>query len=151
TGALETVHDQVVDPYATFTIQLYWQVLGMARFQTGYDPSFTETNSIWVVGADDPVLNDAQRFSFEDPDSGMTYMALDGGAAAALLAKAQRMYERSTHCLAACVEDCENQCPEPHGDFTRDAVDVELTKHMQLVKAVSVVTHEMDFGDPYSP
>ena len=80
-------------------------------------------------------------------------MALPDGAAAALLDRAKRMYDRSNHCIAACDGDvnCEAQCTEPHGDFTRDAVDVELTKLMQLVKAASVVTHEMDFGDPYSP
>lgn len=151
TGALDEVHEDVVDPFATFTIQLYWNVLGMARFQRNYDQSFVELNRIWVEGSNAPTMDAGEKVSFKDPESGMTYSAQTGGAAAALLAKAKRMYDRSAHCLADCEEDCEVLCPEPHGDFTRDGVNVELGKLMELVKASATVTTHMDFGDPYSP
>jgi hypothetical protein len=146
-GDLDDVHSAPVDPYATFTVQLYWQVLGQARFNDGYDTRFAERSRIWQAGTDqEPTLIEEQRVTFTDPVTGLTYgarVATDGGSASALIDRANRMLARSNHCEANCVE--------PSGDFDRNAMDEELNKTSQLIHAISRVDALMKWGSPYSP
>ena len=89
---------------------------------------------------------------FTDPVSHNTFGARrygGDGAAEMLLARANRMLERSDYCEGV-------DCLEPEGDgWTKDSVSMELNKLVQLIELTAIVTKYMDssqpIGDPYSP
>lgn len=151
-GPLAARHTgDVVDPYAGFTIQLYWSLLGQLRFVDNWDPGFVDESRIWVLGSgDEPAIDVSELVTFRDPVSGITYGArrYDGvGAAEALLERANRMLARSTY--------CDNPdtaiCPNPHDNWTREAVDVELAKTVELIKVMPSFGWMPYIGSPYNP
>jgi hypothetical protein len=149
TGDLNTTHDRPVNPYATFTVQLYWQVLGLARFQKTYDQRFFEESQIWIKGTgNEPTLVGTATVEFADPVMGTTYVARMGNgelyAGQALLERAQSMYLHSSYCQGV-------TCQDPQGDHTRESVSVELRKVTQLINALTTVQRRMRFGNPYAP
>ena len=40
----------VLDPFASFTIELYWQVLGQARLRNAFGLSFASDARVFVLG-----------------------------------------------------------------------------------------------------
>jgi hypothetical protein len=150
TGDLSATHSEPINPYATFTVQLYWQVLGMARFQDTYNQRFSEESQIWVEGtAGAPELALEDKITWRDPVSGTLYGSRMGYVdqpygGQILLQRAADMETYSTFC------EGEN-CQEPQGDFTRDSVTLELRKTSQLIRALTTVQSHMSFGNPYSP
>jgi hypothetical protein len=149
TSDLTEVHSRPINPYATFTIQLYWQVLGLARFQNSYDQRFLEENQIWIEGAGAaPQIADTDKVTWIDPVSGTVYAARLGFEDAPyggqiLIEKAMDLELYSTFC----VEDC----LDPQGDLSREAVTVQLRKVSQLINALSTVQRRMRFGNPFAP
>jgi hypothetical protein len=154
TGDLTDVHTSLIDPMATFTVQLYWQVLGQARFHRNFDSMFRYQSEIWVKGTGrEPTLAPGEVVEFTDPVSRNTYGArrYEGeGAAEQLLDRANRMLDRSDFCEGvACVE------PEGNGWNTAN-VGLELNQLVELIDLVAIISAHMDpsslpIGDPYSP
>jgi len=150
TGDLSATHSEPINPYATFTVQLYWQVLGMARFQGTYNQRFNEESQIWIEGnAGAPELAPEDKITWRDPVSGTVYAARMGYVdqpygGQTLLQRAADMETYSTFCEGP-------DCQEPQGDFTRDTVTLELRKTSQLIRALTTVQSRMRFGNPYSP
>ena len=151
-GDLTATHSQPINPYATFTVQLYWHVLGMARFQSTYDQRFVEESQIWVEGTTSaPDIAPDAKYTWRDPMSGTVYGARKGFVGqepyggATLLQRAADMETYSTFC------DGGENCQEPQGDYTRESVTLELRKTSQLIRALSTIQVHMRFGNPYSP
>lgn len=153
TGDLTEVHTSLIDPLATFTVQLYWQVLGQARFQGNFDQSFRYQSGIWLKGTgEQPTMDGGEIVEFTDPVSRNTYGARrygGEGAAEMLLDRANRMFVRSS--------DCEgSECMDPEGEgWTQESVAMELNKLVELIDLTAVITKYMDshqpIGNPYSP
>jgi hypothetical protein len=155
-GDLATSNTDIVDPYATFTIQLYWQVLGQARFPNSYDHSFLEHSRVWVKGMGTaPDLDTASVSSFKDPWTGYVYETaamggLDTGAET-MLNRANYLLRRSTQCddsmqTTTPADDCENVSNQ-----VRAEADRELQNYLELVKAMVFLSPRMTYGNPYSP
>lgn len=154
TGDLTDVHTSLIDPLATFTVQLYWQVLGQARFHRNFDSMFRYQSEIWLKGTGhEPTMAPGEVVEFTDPVSRNTYGArrYDGeGAAEQLLDRANRMFNRSDFCEGVA-------CLEPEGDgWTKANVGLELNKLVELIDLVTIISAHMDpnslpIGDPYSP
>ena len=49
-----------IDPAATFTIQLYWQMLGKARFSGNFDMEFQDRSCIWGLAGATPNVDPAR-------------------------------------------------------------------------------------------
>jgi hypothetical protein len=153
-GDLNVDHgNTAVDPMATFTIQLYWQVLGKAFFNDTFDQRFNEESRISVAGTGaSPDLPADQRVTFDDPITGLTYVArrsVDGDPAAGevMLERCNRLYARSSFCGRSPDDVCE----EPAAPYTREAVSAELMDYSQLVEVLVQVDGQMGWGDPMSP
>jgi hypothetical protein len=158
----------VIDPAATFTIQLYWQMLGKARFSGTFDMEFQDRSYIWGLTGATPDVDPARVVSFEDPFSSMKYFALtfeDEGAAEAMLARANALYVRSDLCDAdteACVDpsfvlDTGTYAPTEAEQLeqARRRTTEELRQYVQLIKVNEKLSREMFgdvfIGDPYNP
>jgi hypothetical protein len=156
TGDLDEVHTTPVDPFATFSIQLYWQVLGLARFHTNFDQSFVEESRVFVLGTGNaPSVSDSRLVTFVDPRSGLTYGALrmpHRGAGESAIDLANSLLARSSYCDgSAGTATTADDCREPSAGFTREAVDVRMSDHVELLQALSMVNVRMSYGDPYDP
>ena len=165
-----TVGDSfVVDPAATFTLQLYWQILGKARFSGTFDMEFQDRSYIWGLNGATPNVDPARVVSFTDPFSSMTYYALtfEGkGAAEAMLAKANALYARSSLCDSGAGDVCVEPSfldetfeggptLEELAEQARNRTTEELRQYVQLIKVNEKLSREM-FGDvyignPYNP
>jgi len=153
TKALEISHSgRAIDPMATFTIQLYWQVLGKAFFNDTFNQRFDEESRIAVLGTGaSPELPVDRRITFDDPITGLTYVATRNGegppgAGEAMLGRCKRLYARSDFC----GRSPEDVCEEPMPPFTREAVSAELMDYSQLIEALVLVDAQMQWGDPMS-
>ncbi len=154
-GVMEEEHVEPVDPYATFTVQLYWQILGQARFISTFDQSFRDESRVFVVGTGAAPDIDAERLTtFMDPTTGMTYAALRyedrTGGATASLERANTLLRRSNYCddeekSAQTTDDCE---PGISGTL-RIRADVELLDHIELVKVLADIAPVMETGNPF--
>jgi hypothetical protein len=155
-GDLATSNPGVIDPFTTFTIQLYWQVLGQARFPNSFDHSFLEHSRVWVKGMGTaPDLDQSSLSSFRDPWTGYVYETaamggLDTGAET-MLDRANYLLRRSTRCddsteTLTTEDDCENV----NGQVRAEA-DRELQDYLELVKAMVFLSPRMTYGNPYSP
>jgi hypothetical protein len=67
-----------IDPNASFSIQLYSAVYGMAYIPQTYDQSFLNRSRIFVRGGAEELEIDPTRdvVEFTDPESGLTYVAV---------------------------------------------------------------------------
>ncbi|MBN2360105.1 MAG: zinc-dependent metalloprotease, partial [Deltaproteobacteria bacterium] len=76
-GDLAQTHVTPVDPMATFTVQLYWQVLGLTRFVDNFDPRFVDQSRIYYLGeGHDTAIPASRRVVFTDPTSGLSFTAV---------------------------------------------------------------------------
>ncbi|MEL6182438.1 MAG: hypothetical protein AAFS10_26010, partial [Myxococcota bacterium] len=167
TGDLTTEHAVPVDPAATFTIQLYWQVMGQARFPQNFDRSFLEESRIFEVGSGNaPNLADGRLATFEDPFSGIIYGAiryndrvgageamLDRAACLSLIASASNSF--STDAVReGMVERCaafRGQDPSSIRIPNATQASFELNSYIQLIEVIADIPRYMDYGDPYNP
>ncbi len=155
-GAMTEQHAAPVDPYATFTIQLYWQVLGQARFHDTFDQTFRDESRVFVVGTGDAPELGERVVTFTDPVTGLTYGALQlgnrKGAGEAVLDRANRLLQRSSYCdggrlTVDALDDCDPATPRNQ----RVRNDLDLLNHIELVKVMTDLAPMMDYGDPYAP
>ncbi len=163
TGELNDPQFQPVNPSATFTIQLYWQVLGQARFPRNYDRSFVQESRLFELGTGDAPDVDPDRLeTMLDPVTGVTYAALriDGrqGAAESMIERGNQLLSWSTLCddtgaTATGADDCEDIPTEGFfaSFYTRDAITREYRQYLQLMRVVANLAPMMDYGDPYNP
>ncbi|MFP4599520.1 MAG: zinc-dependent metalloprotease, partial [Persicimonas sp.] len=157
TGDLQAVNDDVIDPYTTFTIQLYWQVLGQARFPDSYDHSFLETSRLWIRGMGNaPEIQEEYLVTFKDPWSGYVYEASNNGdeysAAEGVINRANMLLRMTDKCdddgsTPETVDDCEAGVDES----TQAEAERELRDYMELMKAIAYITPVFSHGNPYSP
>lgn len=153
-GDLSQTHDAPVDPFATFTVQLYWQVLGQARFPTGFDRRFVDESRIYVEGTGaEPNLPEERKVRYRDPFNGTTYVALryDGdGAGAAMLDRVLRMTRWSNFCDAdAETESTDDDCDDRIDQASRDFVSAQIPSYVELIRVMADLTPMMEHGDPY--
>jgi hypothetical protein len=153
TGDLSEAHPAPVNPYATFTVQLYWQVLGLSRFFRNYDQSFRDESRIFLMGTGTaPDLGEDDRITYTDPTSGLTYGALlyadrpSGGAS--MLQRAHTLTAVSSYCddeekTAALTDDCQGR-PNP-------TADLDLLDHIELIKVMADLWPMMRINNPYAP
>lgn len=156
-GALDVEHDRPVDPYATFTVQLYWQVLGQARFFENYDHSFRDESRIFVLGTGTaPDIDPERMITFTDPSNGMVYGALRYddrvGAAQGVLERAWRLMRNSTMCDAdGSTTMFEDDCTQDFPEGLRPTAEAYMHDHVELIKIMADLAPMMNFGNPYSP
>lgn len=161
TGALDESHSAPVDPFATFSVQLYWQVLGQARFPQNYDRSFIDDSRIFIVGTGNaPELDPDRITTLEDPISGQTFgaMRIDGqeGAGETMIARANQTLAYSTLCddgdkTLNEADDCESIPQQARYYFTSEVATREYQSTLQLFRVLADLTAVMDYGDPYDP
>jgi len=150
-GNLAATNASPVDPFATFTVQLYWQVLGLARFPDNFDQSFVEKSAIYVTGKGDvPDFGETPMVSFKHPVSMKTFSTVaysqtegDASAAEALIDRLQRLYVRSNYCQGP-------SCVEPSPPHSKTSVGADLMDALELVDVLSDLRPMMDFANPYS-
>ncbi|MEZ4431732.1 MAG: zinc-dependent metalloprotease [bacterium] len=156
-GALEAKHDMPVDPYATFTVQLYWQVMGQARFFENYDQSFRDESRIFVLGTGEaPNVDPNRMITFTDPTSGMVYGALRYadrvGAGQGVLERAWRLMRNSDMCDEdGLTETDADDCTAGFNASLRATAGASLYDHIELIKIMADLSPMMNFGNPYSP
>ncbi len=154
-GQLSTTHADPIDPAADFTVQLYFSLLGQANFMGNYDRDFIEEAQIWVDGTwKAPNMPAEATVSFLDPQSGMTYGALNktGGAGAAMIAHANLLLSRSLSCdsddtSATKADDCVTGL----SGNAKNAATADLKKYVQLLKSVADMSFAMSYGHPLNP
>ncbi|MFU8805533.1 MAG: zinc-dependent metalloprotease, partial [Bradymonadaceae bacterium] len=157
TGELDEVRGDLIDPFATFTIQLYWQVLGQARFPEGYDQSFMENSRIWIRGLGNAAeIDELFLVSFRDPWTGFVYETTNRGGKASA---GQAMIERANYLLAR-TDSCDDEertettaddCVEGVTPAQRAAATGELRNYLELIKAIAYINPRFSHGNPYSP
>lgn len=167
TGQLNSRMSTPVDPFATFTIQLYWQVLGQARFPNNYDRSFVQESRIFELGGNAPELQDDRLIVFTDSETGLSYGALEYADRETAGA---RMVRRA-RCLDAIANFDGDTDATEHNPFIECPayVDVppanrgsttlpnantaafELDQYVELFEIMADMSFMMDYGDPYNP
>jgi hypothetical protein len=160
-GDLSREHDAPIDPFATFSVQLYWQVLGQARFPSNFDRSFVDDSRIFIVGTGEaPDLDPDRIATLEDPISGQTFGALiirgTDGAGEGMIASASRMLSYSSLCdntdkTLTGADDC-REIPRGAGFFVTPAsAEREYRQMIQLFRVMVDISETLDYGDPYNP
>jgi hypothetical protein len=155
-GALDTEHGAPVDPSATFTIKLYWQLLGQLRFPDTYDQSFVESSRVWVEGTgQQPELAADQKVTITDPQSNLTYGAMDlepDGAGENMIERARDMIPWTTYCDDADQTPTDaDDCNDDIGEAGRRFYTREFRDYIELVKVVADVNAVRSYGSPFSP
>ena len=168
-GDLSTEHDVPVDPTATFTIQLYWQVLGQARFPRNYDRSFRDESRIFRLGTADALeVGPENLVTFEDPASGIVYGAVRFndrlGAGEAMLNRANclQLISDAGSARGDALDSIRSQitqtCAAYQGQLPTNlrlpnagTARFELNSYLQLIQVIADIPGYMDFGDPYNP
>lgn len=156
-GPLDEEHATPVNPFATFTIQLYWQVMGQARFPENYDRSFRQESRIWELGSGAGVdIADDRRITYTHDATGITYAALQMPG----VAGAGEQMIRRTQCLAtiaggetdpdAVAAVCPNYDPSDRVPSAANAA-FELEQYVELLEILADMAPMMDYGDPYNP
>ena len=157
-----TDHGAPVDPFATFTIQLYWQAMGRARFPDTYDRSFEEESRVFIMGTGlEPQVAEDRLVSYTDPVNGLTYCAIsyegvDGGGEAAIN-RANAIKARSDLCDDAAAgepgytETTDDDCRSPELGLSRSRATAELHNWNEVLKVLALMDTRMEWGDPYNP
>lgn len=150
-GDLSATHSDALDPFATFSIQLYWQVLGQARFFSNYNQSFRDESRVFVLGtANAPELAGSEVVEFRDPIAGLRYGAIRypnrASGAASLLDRANVLLSRSSYCdatglTAYAADDCTGIT----------SADRDVLGTLELVKVMAELAPAMSIGNPYDP
>jgi hypothetical protein len=168
-GRLDTPQATPVNPFATFTLQLYWQVLGQARFPNNYDRGFIDESRIFELGGEAPELVAGSLITFANSQNGLQYGAIDY---ADRITSGESMIRRA-RCLDAVsnwsagndVMALENnpfeECPSYAGLTERERESArlaspavaafELRQYIDLLEIMSDMSTMMDYGDPYNP
>ena len=154
-GDLRAEHATPVDPFATFTIQLYWQVLGQARFPENYDRSFRQESRIWALGNGNGLdIEEDRQITYRDDATGITYVALEMPG----VDGAGEMMIRRARCLSAVsdgdIDEAYDACPHlDEGDQLPNPSQAafELGQYVQLMEIMADMAPMMDYGDPYNP
>lgn len=166
-GPLDQAARGPIDPFATFTIQLYWQVLGQARFPNNYDRSFVQESRIFELGGDAPAVAADRLVTFTDAETGLSYGALrytDRQTAGAAMVQRARCLDAIAN-FDGDVEAAEYnpwiECPAyqgtPVGDRQASALPraataaFELDQYVELFEIMADMSFMMDYGDPYNP
>ncbi len=155
-GDLSATHTNVINPMATFTIQLYWQVLGNAYFYNNYDQRFVSESKIFVMGTgDEPSVDPSRLVTYQNPINGRTYGAVvyaDSGGGQVLIEKANALLARSTYCDGTdSTPTTVDNCVAPSGGYTPEAVSAQLSSLSELIEALVMMQHQMDYGNPFDP
>jgi hypothetical protein len=152
----------LVDPFATFTIQLYWQVLGQARFFNDYNQAFRDEARLFVLGtSNSPDIN--HIYTFRDPLTGLVYGALEVstingtgelGSGEAILKRANMILARSSYCddgtIGTTTADDDCTTADAESLYYYDP-DYEIVNQLDMIKVMADIYPMMDYGDPYNP
>ena len=157
-GELNATQPSVLDPAATFSVQVYWQVLGMARFGSTFDHSFTDESRLFIIGTGGAPTTDAMVV-YRDPFSGLSYGALKlsvkgrpMGAAEALINRANMLLTRTTYCdRHGITPDPADNCQPLAGGHTEGSATAMLIELNELLRALLTVNNRLNLGDPYVP
>ncbi|MSP92311.1 MAG: hypothetical protein EXR79_10990 [Myxococcales bacterium] len=160
-GPLTEVHANAVNPAADFTIQLYFTLLGLARFQTTFDRQYVDEAQVFVIGSGKaPAVAPDKLVTFTDPWTGLRYGALDiagrVGSGEAMVAQANLLRSRSAQCDPGATVDLPGQTTTTADDCGKGGkVDPgaapALKSYLQLIKAVGEMTAVMEYGNPMNP
>jgi hypothetical protein len=160
-GKLDTVHDNAVSPAAEFTVQLYFAMLGLARFQGTFDRRFVDEARIFVVGTGKaPAVAKDKLVTFTDPWTGLVHGAVDTpgrvGAGEAMVAHANLLKARSEVCDLAVgatptTETVADDCVSGKQKAVDAAASGELKKFLQLVEAIEEMEARMEYGEALDP
>lgn len=149
-----------VDPYATFTVQLYWQVLGQARFPDAYGRSFLDESRIFMIGTGSaPHIEPGRLVTFMDPWTGYTYGAgkmvhgsAGSGSGESMIKRANLLLRRSNMCDDAMnTPTVDDDCVAGVTPGQKAAASKELRDYVELIKVVADLSPRMSYGNPYSP
>jgi hypothetical protein len=148
--------DRPVKPSATFTVKLYWQLLGQLRFPDTYDQSFAEQSRVWVEGTgQEPDVDDDQKMTLTDPNTGMTYGALDledRGAGARMMERAIEMKAWTNYCDdSGETSTPDDDCALGLNESLRERFTGDFEDYLELVKVVADVNAVRRYGSPFSP
>lgn len=154
-------HSQPVDPYATFTIQLYWQVLGQARFPDAYSRNFLDESRIFLMGTGSaPDIDPTRLVVLKDPWTGYSYGAgmmehginLNGGSGEAMIKRANELLRRSNECDdSMSTATLDDDCVSGLSNGQRAKATAELKSYIELIKVVADLAPTMHYGNPYAP
>ena len=159
-GSLRQAHNAPIDPFATFSVQLYWQVLGQARFPSNFDRSFVDDSRVFILGTGEAPLLDPERVAtLIDPISGQTFGALrttgGEGAGEAMLARANRILGYTELCDDGKTETEDDDCnaiPDDAQFFVTPAsAEREYRSAIQMLRVITDLSEVMDYGNPYNP
>lgn len=168
-GRLDAPQATPVDPAATFTLQLYWQVLGQARFPNNYDRAFVDESRIFELGGNAPELAAGSLITFTNSENGLQYGAIDY---VDRLTSGESMIRRA-RCLDAIANwsagddvmrpdhNPFEECPSYSGLTEREregatlatgaVAEFELRQYIDLLEIMADLSVMMDYGDPYNP
>lgn len=152
-GDLSASHTGAIDPAADFTIQLYFGLLGQARFVTNFDHAFLDEAQVWLLGtAKSPQLDPSKIVTFTDPTNALVYAALNvpAGAGKAMIDHANLLKARSTYCdSGSATADTADDCAaKPINDPTAGPA---MMSYVQLLKSIADVTITMSYGSALDP
>jgi hypothetical protein len=155
-GDLSTPHTSLVDPFATFSVQVYWQVLGMARFPSNFNHSFVDESRLFIMGTGSaPQVANEWVVTYRDPFTGLSYGALrftPQGAGEAVINRANMLLARSNYCDPnAFTPTLDDNCIAASGGHTKESASALLMDHNELIRALISVNARLAFGDPYNP
>ncbi|MCB9521626.1 MAG: zinc-dependent metalloprotease [Myxococcales bacterium] len=166
-GSLNSSRGLTIDPAATFTLQLYWQVLGQARFPNNYDRGFVQESRVFELGTGAaPDLASENLITFTNTENGISYGAIkfsDRQTAGAAMIQRARCLDALAHRddspdlkdgpFIEC--DAYQGIAEAERDSTRlptaAAAAFELRQYTDLFEIVADMSFIMDYGDPYNP
>jgi hypothetical protein len=105
---------KAIDPHASFSVKLYWQILGMARFSSTFDQSFSNESRLYLMGAaGSPIPAGANVASYLDPITWLSYGAI------------RRHFELGSFQQETCNANAlnnfpDNDCPKTAGEAIID-------------------------------
>ena len=155
-GPLDETHANPIDPFATFTVQLYWQALGRARFSNNYDRSFDEESRVFALGSGDTWdLADDRLTTYTDPLTGRIFGAVDydgNGAGETMIDRANAIKARSSYCdNTAETQTVDDDCIAREIGLTEEQATAGLLDWNEVIKTMALMDSMYDWGNPYNP